>query len=270
MSDKTLNYNITLQEQPTHTITKVSPSQKWLTDNKYSVDGSEYEELTYTGTEEQITTKRDEELSKGGDQQQVTTTMTRLNGNLWQLQVRLTPIRKQSEQEGEGEEEEVTPEEQEHGSKDNPKQVSISITAIQESILNHSKFASLSAQQRGAIKAYMNGALDGQKVADNDGKAIRLGQIMPMHDDLVQLALKCPTYFVPSIAVTLQYYSSSPVTEVEGIGQEKAAPGGFSKLPEGYKSIFMGCTSSPQGKGYIVQESYTIGKFNPELTESKK
>lgn len=256
-----INYNITLKEQPTHTSVKVSPSQKWLTDNKYSVDSSEYEEYTYTGTYEQILNQRDNALS-GSSSEQVTTTITRLNGGLYQLQVRTSPLIKQEEEE---EEEEISPEEKEHGSLTNPKQLSISITAIQESVLNHPKYASLSAQQRGAIKAYMNGAMEGQKVADTNGQAIRLGQIMPMHDDLVQLALKCPTYFVPTIAVTLQYYSSSPETNVGEIGKEKAAPGGFGKLPEGYKSIFMGCTSSPQGKGYLVQESYTIGKFNTEL-----
>lgn len=266
MSDnKTVNYNITLKEQPSLTMTKVSPSQQWLSDNKYSVDSSEYEETSYTGTQEQILDKRAEALSGGGSSYQVTTTITRLNGGLYQLQVRKSPLIKQQEQETE-----VSPEEQQHGSETNPRQVSISITAIQESVLNHPKFASLSAQQRGAIKAYMNGAMEGQKVADTNGQAIRLGQIIPMHDELVQLALKCPTYFVPSIAVTLQYYSSSPKNDVSGIGEEKKAPGGFSNLPEGYKSIFMGCTSSPQGKGYIIQESYTIGKFNTELTEGSK
>lgn len=267
MSKETIKYNIKLQEQPSYTITKVSPSQEWLTDNKYSVDSSEYEETTYTGTEQQILDKRADALSDGGSNYQVTTTITRLNGGLYQLQVRKSPlIKQQQQQEGEGEgEPEVSPEEQQHGSETNPKQVSISITAIQESVLNHPKFASLSAQQRGAIKAYMNGAMEGQKVADSNGQTIRLGQIIPMQDDLVQLALKSPTYFVPSIAVTLQYYSSSPKNDVSGIGQEKKAPGGFSNLPEGYKSIFMGCTSSPQGKGYIIQESYTIGKFNTEL-----
>lgn len=264
----TIKHNIKLSEQPNYTIVKVSPSQEWLTENKYNTDGSEYEDQTYTGDKQQITAKRDEELSKASNKQQVTTTMSRLNGGLWQLQVRKTPLKKQTDSgsgggEGEGD---ITPEESEWGSQTNPRQVSISITAIQESVLNHSKYANLSPEQRGAIKAYMNGAMEGQKIADKDGKAMRLGQIIAMSDSLVQLALKCPSYYVPSIAVTLQYYSSSPVTDISGIGEEKNAPG-FNKLPEGYKSLFMGCSSSPQGNGYIIQESYTIGKFNTELTD---
>lgn len=264
MSDNTIKYNIKLQEQPTYTITKVSPSQEWITDNHYTVNSSEYEEVTFTGTEEQVREQR-EAVIKANGEHQITTTLTRLNGNLWQLQVRKSPLVKQNETE-----QEASPEEKEYGSQSNPKQLSISITAIQESVLNHEKYASLTPQQRGAIKAYMNGAMEGQKVADQYGQAIRLGQVMAMSDDLVQLALKCPSYYVPSIAVTFQYYSASPVTDVGEIGQEKAAPGGFSKLPEGYKSIYMGCSSSPQGKGYLVQENYTIGKFNTELTASSK
>ena len=117
-----INYNITLKEQPTHTSVKVSPSQKWLTDNKYSVDSSEYEEYTYTGTYEQILNQRDNALS-GSSSEQVTTTITRLNGGLYQLQVRTSPLIKQEEEE---EEEEISPEEKEHGSLTNPKQLSIS------------------------------------------------------------------------------------------------------------------------------------------------
>lgn len=257
---KTIQYNITLQQQPTLTSVSINPSQEWLTENKYSVKGSEYEEWSYTGSEEEIKEQQETELAQGNNQAQITTTLTRLNGNLWQLQVRKSPLIK-----GEAE---VTPEEQEHGSKDNPKQLSISITAIQESVLNHPKYANLTPEQRGAIKAYMNGASAGQKVADANGNPIRLHQIMPINHSLVQLALKCPSYYVPSVAVTFSYYSASPVTDVSGIGQEKTPPSGFSNLPQGYVSLFMGSSSSPQGKGYLVTENYTIGKFNTELSEN--
>jgi hypothetical protein len=57
MSDdnkKKIEYNITLQEQPTLTSVKVNPTQEWLTENKYSVKGSEYEEWTYTGSETEV------------------------------------------------------------------------------------------------------------------------------------------------------------------------------------------------------------------------
>ena len=174
---KTIQYNITLQQQPTLTSVSVNPSQEWLTDNKYSVKGSEYEEWSYTGSEKEIKEQQEAELAEGNNQAQITTTITRLNGNLWQLQVRKAPLIKS--------EAEATPEEQEHGSKDNPKQLSVSITAIQESVLNHPKYANLTPEQRGAIKAYMNGASAGQKVADKNGNPIRLHQIMPINDSLV-------------------------------------------------------------------------------------
>lgn len=252
-----IDYNITVKEQPTKTIVKVAPTQEWLTDNNYTVDSAEYIEYSYTGKQEDIIQQRDIELAKAGSSYQISTTITRGNGDVWTLNVRQSDLKK--------EETEVTPEEAEFGSKDNPKQLSINITAIQESVLNHAKYATLTDQQRGAIKAYMNGALDGQKVADSSGKAIRLGSIYAYSEPLTQLALKCPTYYVPSISVTFQYYSSSPVTDIAQIGTQKAPPANFGKLPDGYISLFMGCSSSPQGKGYVVQENYTIGKFNTEL-----
>ena len=110
MSDNTIKYNIKLQEQPSYTITKVSPSQEWLTDNHYTVNSSEYEEVTFTGTEEQVREQR-EAVIKASGEHQVTTTLTRLNGNLWQLQVRKSPLIRQTEQE-----QEATPEEKEYGS----------------------------------------------------------------------------------------------------------------------------------------------------------
>jgi len=66
MSDNTIKYNIKLQEQPSYTITKVSPSQEWLTDNHYTVNSSDYEEFTFTGNEAEVKDKRDAYLNDSG------------------------------------------------------------------------------------------------------------------------------------------------------------------------------------------------------------
>lgn len=262
----TLDYSISLEKQPTWTIYKELPTAQWLKQNKRYVDTSEYEEYSFTGKKSEIESQRSKELNKAGSTAQVQATMTRLNGNLWQLTVRKNAVKAEVE-ESEDEHPDQEYQEQQNGSLQNPRQVSVNITAIQESILNHEKFEGIPPDNLGAIKMYMNGAGGSEKIGTSQG-VLRLDQLMSMDDELVQLAIKNPTYYVPSMSITFQYWSSAKETDMSGIGKPKDPPGGI-KFPEDYTSLYMGCSSSPSGSGYVIQETYTVGKFNKALYESK-
>ena len=262
----TVKYSISLEKQPTWVKYKELPSPKYLESVDYEVDSTEYEEYSFTGNLSEIEAQRSRELGAAGKTLQVQATMTRLNGNLWELKIRKNACRKK---ETEVDEEQQEALEMHYGSITNPKQTSINITAIQESILNHPKFTDIPKHNLGAIKMYMNGALPGEKIQTEDGTYI-LNDLMHLDDDLVQFAIKNPTYYVPSMTVTYQYWSSSKDTDMSGIAKPKNPPG--VEVPEGYTSLYMGSSSSPVsgGNGYTIQESYTIGKFNKAPYEDAK
>jgi hypothetical protein len=98
----------------------------------------------------------------------------------------------------------------------------------------------------------------GEKVGTSKG-VMTLHKIIPMDNADVQFAIKTPTYYVPSMAVTYSYWSKSKKTDMDSIATEKSPPG--VTIPKGYKSIFMGQNSSPLEKGYKVEENYVIGQF---------
>lgn len=255
----TINYSISLEKQASWIIYKELPTSETISLEDKVVDTSEYEEYSYTGSRTEVEAQRATELGAAGSHQ-IQTTMTRLNGNLWELKVRKTPIKAKTE---------VTEEEQQtlenkYGSITKSKQKSIDITAIQESILNHPKYSTVPPENLGAIKMYMNGSGGAEKIGTSSG-VVRLDSLMHLTDDLVQMAIKNPTYYVPSMTVTYQYWSGSPETDLSGVGKPKDPPG--VKFPPEYTSLFMGVSSSPVEKGYTIQESYLIGKFNKEIYE---
>lgn len=256
-----LNYSVTLEEQVTRTYFKENPSAYYLSTIDYEVDASEYEEYSFTGNKTEIDAQFETELARGGTRWQVQATKTRTAGNLWELKIRKNSVRKKEN------EEEPTPEQQaagesKWGSEQAPRQTSVSITAVSQSILLHKKFETYSGDKLAAIKMYMNGASSGEKVGTSKG-VMRLSDIIPIDDDAVKLAIKNPTYYVPSMSVTYSYWSASKKTDMSKIGTEKNPPG--VTPPEDYKSIFMGQNSSPLEKGYRVEETYVIGQFNEEI-----
>jgi hypothetical protein len=257
-----IKQSISLEEQPTRVSYKENPSTRYLNTIDYEVDASEYEEYSFTGNKSEIDSRFSSELSAGGTGWQVQATKTRLTGNLWELKIRKNKVRKK-------EEEDVTPEEQEAqenkwGSELAPRQTSVSITAIQQSILLHDKFKELSEDQLGAIKMYMNGAGAGENVTTEKG-VFMLNEIYPYKSSLVKFAIKNPTYYVPSMSVTYSYWSASKKTSLDKIATIKSPPG--VTVPQGYTSLFMGQSSSPLEKGYRVEETYLIGKINKEVYE---
>lgn len=254
-----IKQSISLEEQPTKVYYKENPSTRYLGTIDYEVDASEYEEYSFTGNQSEIDSKFTSELSRGGQGSgwQVQATKTRLNGSLWELKIRRNKILKK-------EPEEVTPEEQQAqegkwGSELAPRQTSVSITAVQQSILLHDRYKSYSADKLAAIKMYMNGSGGGEKVGTAKG-VMTLNKIIPMDHDDVKFAIKTPTYYVPSMSVTYSYWSASKKTDMSKIGTKKNPPG--VSVPAGYSSIFMGQSSSPLEKGYKVEENYVIGQFS--------
>ena len=258
-----LKYSISLEEQPGKIIYKENPSTRYLGTIDYEVDASEYEEYSFTGNKDEIDARFSSELGAGGRSWQVQATKSRLNGSLWELKIRKNKIRKKED------DEEITEEQQQAGeskwgSELAPRQTSVSITALQQSILNHKRFENYPPDNLAAVKMYMNGASPGEKVGTSRG-VLRLDEIMHITDEDVQFAIKNPTYYVPSMSVTYSYWSASKKTDMEGIGQEKNPPG--VSVPEGYTSVFMGLSSSPLEKGYKIEENYIIGQFNKTLFE---
>lgn len=262
----TIAYSISLEKQPTWTIYKESPSSEELSlENKY-VDSSEWEEYSFTGFRPEIEQQRATELASGNGWQ-VQATQTRLNGEIWELKIRKSPILLREDDDEDISQEEQEALESKYGSVDKSKQTSIDITAIQESILNHDKYKDIPPDNLGAIRMYMNGSGAGEKIGTSMG-TLRLDDLMHLTDPLVQLAIKNPTFYVPSMSVTYSYWKAQKQDDISDIGTRQKPKG--VDIPEGYISLLMGRSSSPVEKGYRIEESFLIGKFNPELYPEQK
>lgn len=278
-----IRHNINLQEQVSRTYTRTAPKTDNFNKYNASVDGSEYEEYSFTGTKEQIDEQEEIELNNASFSpvsysvteqkivecgKSVTTSKTRSEGDLWTLQVKVQKIIQTLTPEGESEAT-ATAEEQEKkfGKKEHPKIVNTSVTAIQQSILFTEPYKSMDAKKLGAIKQYMSGASEfsvvpiGMDSAGNPQNGF-LKDICPMSQEVLN-AMKTPVYYVPTVTVTVSYWSQTPVSSIGNVGQEQAPSGGNFQLSPGYSSVFMGASSSPvEGGGYQIQETYTIGQFD--------
>lgn len=273
----TIDYSISLTKQPAWTKYKEKPSAKDMENTEIAVDNSEYEEYSFTGKYNDVLSKRNSEISTASSIPssppyswtglQVQTTLTRLNGDLWELKVRKNRLyAKAGTGEDENDHSDQEAQEAANGSEANPRTYSTSIEAIQESILNHEKYDSVPPDNLAAIKMYMNGAGGSEKVGTSSGVR-RLDELMHITDDLVQLAIKNPTYYVPSMTITYSYWSTKQVQDMSGVGKPGTPPGPGLKLPKGYLSLLMGVDSEPKGSGYVIKKTYLVGKFNPALYE---
>lgn len=277
-----IRHNITLKEQAQKSYSKSAPDQKDFSKYNVSVDGSEFEEYSFTGTKEQIDEQEQKELDKASftpssskvtEQttiecgKSITTTKSRQEGDLWVLQVRaqkliqsLTPEQTETQES----------QEKQYGSKEHPKIVNTSVTAIQQSILFKEPYKSWDATLLGALKQYINGASPLTPYpmgVDSDGNPQQgfLQDILPLDAD-VEKAIKNPVYYVPSVTITISYWSETPISNMGQIGQEKAPSAGNFEIVEPYISVFMGASSSTvEGGGYQVQETYNIGQYDRDM-----
>ena len=278
-----IRHNITLKEQAAKSFSKSAPDQKEFAKYNVSIDGSEFEEYSFTGTKEQIDEQEQNELGNAfvnpsletvTEQKTievgkaVTTTKTRQEGDLWQLQVRVQKLIQTLQPEQKTEKERI--QEEKHGSKEHPKIVNTSVTAIQQSILFKEPYKNWTADKLGALKQYINGASPLTPYPfgiDNDGNPKQgfLQEFLPL-DAEVELAMKNPVYYVPTVTITISYWSKEPVSNMGQIGQEKAPTGGNFEVQEPYVSVFMGASSSTvEGGGYQIQETYNIGQYDRQM-----
>lgn len=268
-----IDFSISLEKQHTWTIYQEAPASSLLEKYQITTDNSWYEEYSYTGLRTEIEAQKAAELASASSSfssdmplswsgLQVQTTMTRLQGELWELKVRRNPLKvTNGEDDTHSDADAMTAE---FGDAENPKTLSVAISAIQESILNHDIFDDYTPDQIGALKMYMNGATGGEKITNKEGKSIMLKSIISPDSNEVKFVIKNPTYYVPSISITYSYWSFSRDDSTKEIGKPATdIPGGF-KPPTGYTALFMGRASSKEGSGYKVEETYLIGKFNKE------
>lgn len=278
-----LKHNINLKSQVNHVFSKTAPDSKSFMGYSVSVDGSEYEEYSFSGTKAQIDEQEEIELSKaaftpysgsGTEEKQiiagksVTTTKTRIEGSIWTLSVRISNIIQTLNVNSESEQKEK--QEKKFGSKTHPKIVNTNVTAIQQSILFKEPYKSWTPEELGALKQYINGASPLTRIPkgiDSSGNAQNafLNDILDYSKPEVAKAIKTPVYYVPSVNISISYWSETPVSNMGNIGQQQNPSAGNFQIAAGYISVFMGASSSPaDGGGYQIQETYSIGQYDPD------
>lgn len=278
-----LKHNITLKRQVNHVFSKTLPESKSFLGYSVSVDNSDSEEYSFSGTKEQIDAQEEAELAaatftpvSGNSEEEkqvivgksVTTTKTRIEGSIWVLNVKISNIIQTISA---TEAEKKDKQEKKFGSKTNPKIVNTNVSAIQQSILFKEPYKNWSPEELGALKQYINGASPLTRIPkglDSSGnpKNAFLSDILDYNKPEVAQAIKTPVYYVPSVNITISYWSETPVSNMGNIGQQQNPSAGNFQIAPGYISVFMGASSSPaDGGGYQIQETYSIGQYNPTM-----
>lgn len=288
-----LKENIALRMQPTWTVYNQSPNNAIISEKNLQADSSQYEDYSFTGNLEEILEQEATELGKGNSKKGgkvpnstdtyfhgtfVTTTRTRLEGDIWQLQVRIQPLLWANPEEEKLTPEQIKEQKEKMGEKENPNTENISVTAVQQSILFHPAYREFNAVQLGAIKRYMTGTSPGTLVPDmpSEGDPGPNEPSIPFKHWLINLggntakaaefALKHPTYYVANVSITLGYFSETDVAETRKVGEivtsvPTSPP--ITAIP-GYQIRFMGCNQTKVKGGYKVTESYVIGDFQQQ------
>mgnify|MGYP003501077969 CR=1 FL=1 len=93
MSKPVIHENISLEQQPTIVKFSVTPSLTYINENHLQATGN-YETYSYTGTKEQIDAKHNEIYNAhvSSKSEKCSLTRTRLNGQVWKLDVRLEDL----------------------------------------------------------------------------------------------------------------------------------------------------------------------------------
>ena len=277
MSKKAIHESVELEEQPTIVKFNSYPSTTYINEHHLQSTGN-YEQFSYTGNKEQIDAKfqelKGDYIANVG--YKVSLTRTRLNGYVWKLDVKIDELEvKDPDAEVSAEDEKSLS--QKYGTKGSPKLKSVEISTQDENILLHDKYKGVPPINLGVIKMYQDGALEGDLIPDpaDPSKSYTCGHWMHWSDDLVQMALKYKTYKVPNIVLTFTYFSKQkPEIDMEIPKFFKSGDtfcGGY-KAPEGWQAMFGGRGSerTEEKKGFVVTETYSIGKYPTELYETEK
>lgn len=277
MSRRSIHESIELELQPTVTKFTVIPSQDYINQNHLTATGN-YEQFSYSGNKTQIDTKYEELYTtySSSTDYKCSLTRTRLNGEIWKLDVRIDELNTKTD-----DPENVSPEleqslSEKYGTQTNPKLKSVNVSTQEQDILLHPMYDAVEFPiNLGVIRLYQDGALESDMIPNptDPSQAFECGQFMKWDDPLVQTALKYPTYLVPNITITYTYFSRQRPEidlDIPKFIKDKL-PGGLV-IPEGWQAMFGGRGSelTDEKKGYVVTETYTIGKFPVELYESNK
>lgn len=281
-----IKHNIKLKEQVTRSYTTTRPANSafvgWsvtnspesveysFIGNKSEIDAQEARELAQASFSPISGTVEVTEIHKVG--KSVTTTKTRKEGDIWELNVKINDIQQTLEPaEAPTEDSKEAKEQKEkYGEPEHPRIVNTSVSTVQQSILFHQKFKGLDQKTLGYIKQWMNGASPYTVLpshTDSEGNTINdyLTNLCPMTED-IKFAIKNPVYYVPTVNITISYWSATPITSTANIGQRVTPTGTGFNIQKPYISLFMGASSSPaEGGGYQIQESYSIGQYDEDL-----
>lgn len=159
-----------------------------------------------------------------------------------------------------------------YGTSSTPRLKSVNISTQTQDILMHEMFEPVPPVNLGVIRLYQQGAVESDMIPDptNPSTSAQCGDYMSWDDELVQIALKYKNYLVPNISLTFTYFSKAQpqidtsIPKFYGSGENFC--GGYS-APEGWQCMFCGRGSeaTDEKKGFIVSETYVIGKFPVEL-----
>lgn len=278
MSKKAIHESVDLEQQPTIVKFNTYPSTTYINEHHLNSTGN-YEQFSYTGNQEQIDAKFEElrDIYSNNTTYKASLTRTRLNGYVWKLDVKIDELEvKDIDDENISAEDEKSLSEK-YGTKGNPRLKSVEISLTEQDILLHDKYKNVPPINLGVIRMYQDGALESDLIPDpaDPSKSYTCGHWMHWSDDLVQMALKYKNYKVPNIVLTYTYFSTQkPVLDTEMPkfykSGEAFAPG--YAAPEGWQAMFGGRGSerTEEKKGFVVTETFSIGKYPVEIYEQEK
>lgn len=271
MTRRAIHESVELELQPTITKFTVIPSQQYINEQHLQATGN-YEQRSYTGNKTQIDAKYEELYNtySSSTSSKCSLTRTRLNGQVWKLDVRIDELEVKVD-----DPENVSPEleqslSEKYGTQTNPKLKSVNVSTQEQDILLHEKYDSVPPINLGVIRLYQDGALESDLIPnpDDPSEAYECGQFMAWSDSLVQMALKYKSYLVPNITITYTYFSKQrPEIDLNIPQFVTGSLSGGLTIPEGWQAMFCGRGSelTDEKKGYVVTETYTIGKYPVEL-----
>lgn len=237
-------------------------------------------------TVEVLPTEEEDSYTVSKEGTMVQTTLTSMNGGLWQLDIRVTSCYWDKEDETDDEEdddEDSDAMKDEDGdaipgnSREYPT-VSVQCSMEEQSILNHEALRTLGSDEKSAVAALLAGSsiYDEIRVAKNKYRSIE--KILDFTIDGIGNCLRFvqtnPTYSVPVIHITYRYKASNvPDMPEQGSVVRGTAMPGQIKQAEGYICVFVGCgyeyqkgapvfydpeTATEEKKKYTIEENYVV------------
>lgn len=273
---KALHYSVGLEQQPQITKFTTVPSQQYINSNHLVATGN-YEQYSYTGNKTQIDEKYSQLVLGATNSNKISLTRTRMNGETWKLDVRIDELVTQIEDPETAGQNMSPQQEQEmsnkYGTETNPSLKSVNVSLTEQDILNHPMYDTVPPINLGVIRLYQDGAVESDMIPnpEDPSQAYTCGDFMHFDDDLVQMAIKYKSYLVPNITITYGYFSKTRPTIDLNVPKfvTGSLPGGLS-IPSGWQAMFCGRGSeaTEEGKGFVVTETYTVGRYPTELYDN--